>query len=347
MRIDQFPKPFWRAARSSWFVQVAGKQVKLSGDKDEAFRLYHELMARPPEQRVVKQPAPSDLLAVEVLDRFLDWCQKNRSKSTYVSQLYYSKKLTPTLPAYLPVAELKPYHLTRVMDAQEGWSTNTKHNFVTAISRAFNWAVDEGLIDRSPIFRMKKPAREARELTASPTDFSEIISVVKEPHLRDLIELAWETGARVQELRKIEARYYEPAANRIVFPPSQAKGKKHHRVIYLGSERAAEIVKRLCEENENGPILLNSEGRPWNKDSINCAFCRIEKKIGRKLHLGAMRKGFCTEALKAGVDTQTLSHLMGHANGAMISRVYSRVQADPVHMLDAARRAKAVKDDGA
>lgn len=50
--------------------------------------------------------------------------------------------------------------------------------------------------------------------------------------------------------------------------------------------------------------------------------------------------------MKAGVDTQTLSHLMGHANGAMISRVYERVQTDPVHMLDVARRAKAVKDDG-
>lgn len=212
--------------------------------------------------------------------------QKNWSKSTYISQLYYCKKLSPTLPAYLPVADLKPNHLTRVMDAQEGWSTNTKHNFVTAIGRAFNWAVDEGLIERSPIYRMKKPAREARELTASPADFAEIMSVVSEPHLRDLIELAWETGARVQELRKIEARYYEPAANRIVFPPSQAKGGKHHRVIYLRSERAGEIVQRLCEENKDGPILLNSEGRPWNKDSINCAFCRIEKKIGRKLHLG-------------------------------------------------------------
>ncbi len=62
MRTDQFPKPFRRAARDSWFVQVAGKQAELSADKDEAFRLPHDLMAKPTEQRVVKQPAPSDLL---------------------------------------------------------------------------------------------------------------------------------------------------------------------------------------------------------------------------------------------------------------------------------------------
>jgi hypothetical protein len=48
--------------------------------------------------------------------------------------------------------------------------------------------------------------------------------------LRDLIELSWETGARVQELRKIEGRFYDDASGRIIFPPKQAKGKKHYRV---------------------------------------------------------------------------------------------------------------------
>ena len=46
--MPHFPKPFFRSDRAVWFVQVGGKQVRLSPDRDEAFRLYHELVARPP-----------------------------------------------------------------------------------------------------------------------------------------------------------------------------------------------------------------------------------------------------------------------------------------------------------
>ncbi len=87
-------------------------------------------------------------------------------------------------------------------------------------------------------------------------------------------------------------------------------------------------------------MLLNSEGNPWKKDAINCAFCRLEKHIGKKYHLGAFRKGYATEALKAGVDTMTVAHLMGHRDPSMLSRVYGQVQQDPEHMASAAIRAK-------
>ena len=56
--------------------------------------------------------------------------------------------------------------------------------------------------------------------------------------------------------------------------------------------------------------------------------------------MGAFRKGFVTEALKNGVDTVTLAHLVGHADAGMISRVYGRVQQDPEYMAEAARTAK-------
>ena len=62
-------------------------------------------------------------------------------------------------------------------------------------------------------------------------------------------------------------------------------------------------------------------------------------------HLGAFRKGYATEALKNGVDTVTVAHLLGHADASMISRVYAKVQQDPRFMAEAARRAKGLKAD--
>lgn len=179
-------------------------------------------------------------------------------------------------------------------------------------------------------------------MALSPAEYAQVVEAVKEPCFRDLLEVAWETGARPQELRKIEARFLDLDSRRIVFPPKQAKGKKYYRTIYL-TERARKIAARLAESHSEGPLLVNSEGNPWTKDAINFAFCRLEKKIGAKYHMGAFRKGYATEALKAGVDTVTVAHLLGHRDPSMVSKVYGQVQHDPEHMAKSARRAKRIK----
>jgi integrase len=154
--------------------------------------------------------------------------------------------------------------------------------------------------------------------------------------------LAWETGARLQELRKLEACHVESQLSRIVLPPTQAKGKKYYRTIYL-TAMACEIVDRLSVVNPTGPLLRNSEGNPWTKNAVNCAFERLRKKIGVKYHIGAFRKGYATEALKAGIDTVTVAHLLGHRDPSMISKVYGQVQHDPEHMAKSATKAKRLR----
>lgn len=384
------PQPLWREQTRCYYVQLGKKKVRLDPDETEAWRLYHEIMAKPPEARVVAPVAPT--LVVEVLDLFLDWTGRHKAARTYAWYRENIQRFFDRIPKDLTVADLKPFHVTRALDEFPHWSNNTKNDFIAALKRAFNWAADEELIDRSPVARVKKPAREAREMVVSPAEYAQVMEAIREPNFRDLIELSWETRTRVQELRHIEVRFLDPDSSRVVFPPKQSKGKKYHRVIYL-TERAMEILRRLVEAHRSGPILLNSAGKPWNKDSINCGFCRLQlaldgkaiaeaalatdrpdrfkktgiepgklaaardahresmkqwregelrraREHGKKYHLGAFRKGFATEALKAGVDTVTVAHLLGHRDAGMVSRVYGHVQQDPEHMLNAARWAK-------
>ena len=50
---EQHPEPFWRKQTKCYYVQIGKKQHRLSKDRDEAYRLYHELMAKPPEVTLV------------------------------------------------------------------------------------------------------------------------------------------------------------------------------------------------------------------------------------------------------------------------------------------------------
>ena len=63
-------------------------------------------------------------------------------------------------------------------------------------------------------------------------------------------------------------------------------------------------------------------------------------EVSKPYHLGAFRKGYATEALKAGIDVVSLAHLMGHRDPSMISKVYGQVQQDPEHMASLASRTK-------
>jgi len=334
-------EPFWRTERNCWFVHVGSRTLRLSPDKDEAWRRWHELMSKRHEGQPPPSTGPPMVATVEIIDAFLDWAQKNRERLTYEAYQRRLQAFVDSIPPSLPYSELKPYHVTRVMDANaEKWNNNSKNDFASAVQRAFNWAQAEGMISHNPLARIRKPGREARELAISPAQYVQIMKAVTEQNFRTLLELAWETGARPQELPIIEARHVDLEQRRIVFPPKEAKGKKRYRVIYLGTDRALEIIRGLCTQRPRGPLLLNSEGQPWTKDAINCAFCRLKEKLGVKYHLGAFRKGFTTEGLKNGVDTLTMAHLLGHANGAMVSRIYGQVQQDPTYMAASARKAK-------
>lgn len=57
-----------------------------------------------------------------------------------------------------------------------------------------------------------------------------------------LLEFIWHSGCLPQEVVKVEVRHVELELRRIVFPASEAKGKKHPRVIYL-DERALHFVR--------------------------------------------------------------------------------------------------------
>lgn len=52
------------------------------------------------------------------------------------------------------------------------------------------WAADEGLIDRSPLARIKEPSREVREIAVSPEEDVRVVAAIKELRFRKLIELS-------------------------------------------------------------------------------------------------------------------------------------------------------------
>jgi integrase len=264
----KYPKPWYRPARRTWYVQIDGKQHNLGPDRDGAFERYHELMRDRPR-------AVDPSLALGIIDAFLDWVEQNQAPRTYEWYRRHCEAFARSIPPLLPVGRLKPHHLTGLLAAHPEWSSSTRHGLCRAVQRAFKWAEDEELIVRSPLRKVNRPRMKRREVVLSDEEFARLLADASGEAFRDVLVTAWETGCRPQEIVAVEARHVDLVNARWIFPVDESKGERSPRIVYLNA-RALEITRRLALRHPSGPLFRNEEGRPWNRHALGCAFARLQ-----------------------------------------------------------------------
>ena len=165
--MPHYPKPFFRTARNSWFVQIGDRQIKLSPDKEAAFARYHELMAKPPP--AVTAGRSSAVSSSFIIDEFLDWCEKHRAPDTY---RWYKDRLNPFARRSTPPS---PSSSSGRTTCRNGWTiTASRHVRLPPqsdrlVKRAMKWAEEQGYVERSPLAHMKKPGCGRKELVVTPS----------------------------------------------------------------------------------------------------------------------------------------------------------------------------------
>ena len=320
------PQPWFWKARGAWYVTIAGVRHRLAEDREEAETRFHELMAHP----VRRQAAGNSV--VTLIDQYLEWTLRNRSAATYRWYRDFLQSFIDAIPAALTVGQLRPWHVQQWADGQPGLSSSTRSARIRAVKRALRWAVQQGYIGHDPIAHLPKPPVGRREVVITPAEYAAILAEVPDEAFRDVLTIAWETGARPQEITRVEARHVELAHARWVFPQSEAKGQRKPRVVYL-TQTAEEITLRRMAACPEGPLFRNLDGRPWTKDAINCRFNRLAKKLPRRCCLYHFRHSFATRKLREGLDPLTVAELLGHSDPSTLAKVYQHLAHDPAHML--------------
>ena len=329
--MSRIPKPWYWKSRQSWYVQIDGKRHNLGANRKLAMQRYHELMAQP------RQKAVQSDSVLAIVDAFLEWTSNHRASRTYD---WYRDRLqwfVDTIPN-VTVRQLKPFHVQKWVDSHPAWSDGHKRGCIVAVQRALRWAEKFGYIDRSPIRYIEKPKAGRRDQIVTAEQYQEIVHASHDEEFRDLLTAAWETGARPQELTRVEARHVDLGNCRWVFPPEEAKIKSRPRIVYL-SDEALGITKRLMLKSPEGTIFRNTAGNPWTAYAVNCRFCRLKVKLGVKFCLYNFRHSFATRLLESGVDALTVAILLGHADVSMLGRVYQHLSHNPQHLLSQVRKA--------
>ena len=328
-----FSKPWFRSFDGWWYthqtVNGQRKKVRLVKGKKEkrAAKDKLEELIRTSAEVVVSGES-----VVSVLDTFLDWCQKNRSEATYFIYNHHLSSFGRFIGVGLTVSDLKPKQLTAWLDSED-WSDSTKAGAIQTVRTAFRWLTNEGHIRFNPVASARGPSKTRREVILSDDEFNNVLKNSRKDFQTLLQFLRW-TGSRPQEAVAIEAKHCQLDQRRIVFPPSQAKGKKHPRVIYL-NDKALGIVSELCRKHPHGKILRTSNGQPWDRNKVRCRFRRLKPKVGVQYCAYHLRHTYATEALQR-LDPITTASLMGHADASTLARNYQHLAKLPTYMQDAA-----------
>ncbi|MEX2172702.1 MAG: tyrosine-type recombinase/integrase [Pirellulales bacterium] len=337
------PQPWLRKSTGTWHVWFNGKQRYLGRDEAAAFEKF---------RRMAQSGVTGEYTVRQVVQAYWKWAKRNLAESTCTRRKPILESFSRAMRPSLKADALRAMHvqdwlderrkITSVPKGKRGekqatakpLSPTTIGDYITLIKGVMNWAKGMGYIDRNPIDGMPKPSANVRQDFLPVDTWQRVLELATDEAFRDYLTVMLASGARPVEMGRFEAKHL--TGNRLILPIRQSKGRRRSRVVYLPDEALA-IVNRLVAQYPTGRLFRNSDGNPWNKDSIRCRFRRLKRELKMPtLTATTLRHSYAHHRLSSGQDSLTVSKLMGHVDTRMLATRYGHLDANANYMTEAA-----------
>ena len=281
-----------------------------------------------------------DLSVAAWRDEWLETYKRGKvSDSAYSSY----KSVLSHLALTMPVREVEPMHLQRILNTLEGRSDSLIHKFVVLTKELFECAVDKGLCTSNPARRLVKPkgiTRSRRPLTIDERRLIEKVAPLSDAG--PYVALMLYAGLRPGEAGIVQGRDVDLAAGMLHVRGTKTKAADRYVPI---SEKLRPYVEDLAPDQF---AVTNTSGDPTTKDSRQGIWRRfmrelnieagarmgrphqhsphdlpMENLLADDLQPYLLRHTFCTDLEAAGVPINVARDLMGHSSIAITSKIYT------------------------
>lgn len=319
-------KPWLRASNKTWYVWHRGKQVSLGTNKTKAMAKWHRMAL----QRPTKSCTVEDLIK-----RYWRWLKNERSEETVSRRKPILKSFLDFLQTSEKKKQASELSPALVQEWANTWKNpTTRGDRIGLIKSICNWGIEYDYLEVNPVAKLKRPAANIRQDFIPADLWQKVLDLATDQVFREWLLTMISTGCRVTEMFKLEARYFDNG--RFTLPITLSKGRKKSRVIYIPNE-VLPTIQRLLKENPEGPIFLNKNRKPWNRNSIRCRFRRFKKELEMPdLTATTLRHSFAHWRLTNGQDSLTVAKLLGHASTEMLAKRYGHLEQNPDYMKSAA-----------
>lgn len=230
-----------------------------------------------------------------------------------------------------------------------------KEGLYTAVNPASLVELESGEAPRPQLWTAETEARwrdtgivPVSTMVWTPAQCGAFLDAAEGDRLYNLFEMASRTGMRRGELCGLRWSDVDLDANRMdvrvqltlvsgVAEEGPTKSRAGERSVPLDSGLVAMLKAHRTQQRkarlawgsawiDSGRVFVREDGAELNPDDVSDQFRAITRAADLPpVRLHAMRAGAATMALAAGVPMKTVSEMLGHANEAITSKIYTAV----------------------
>ena len=280
--------------------------------------------------------APAPLAVHDYLDRFLTYQRVRTARRTFKSdaprlrRFFHDVKVTD-------LRELRALHITEYLTkrAGDGLAPATLNRIRGCLNTLFVWLIDQELIERNPVARVRPavvPAPEITFLTLPQID--QLLRIVSGDIIAPLVATLVFAGLRRDEavwLRPedldMEARVLRVQSKVVGGVAWQSKTKLNRRVPI--SPRLLEVLRAEPVGNLLWAFPAPNGGR-WDGANLYARFRRLMRAAGKRWTMLDLRHTFASQLAMRGVSLVKIAAFMGNSP-EICRRHYAHITTEDLH----------------
>lgn len=321
------------------FQSRAGKRPEKAFDKITDAKKWLD------EQRYLDEHSNIYFAQSMTVDAWWNYWLENIKKPTVRITTYinYQSRYNSTIKnviGFMLLSEVKPLHCQKVLNEMKG-VRGTKMLTRICMGQMFSSAVDNGILDKSPIVKTvsvgtAEEKEERRVFSQEEQDrFEKYLATKNYKYTKEYL-FCLETGLRMSELRGLmwsdiqDGKLYVRRQRLFVNGElgdiiSEPKSKSGKRMIPL-TAKAREILAKCKKEKILSQYVFHIEGGKTTRLALNNGLRAICKRLEiEPITMHGLRHSFATRCIERGMRPKTLQKILGHSKLQMTMDLYVHV----------------------
>ena len=259
-----------------------------------------------------------------------------RESSLNMIKYVLNQHILPFIGGYR-LRDISPMQIQAIMASVSDKSNSLQSKILVLLRNIFRAAQDNGLIAKSPVSTMLKPAgkKTQEKVALTPQESRLLLERVTNPRAKTFLLIALHTGMRRGEIlglhwedidfsnKLIHVQHNAVLTETTTTVSENLKTAAGVRTIPLTEELEAWLLAR--KKNSHSQYVIAMENpQPLTKSSYKSMWKLIERELP-EAHVTAhiLRHTYITRLFEAGLDIKEVQYLAGHSTVDMTLRVYT------------------------
>jgi integrase len=259
-----------------------------------------------------------------VVDRYLDRRRSSLKPRSFIEVERYLRNYSAPLHR-LRLGEINRAKIAALLAEIETSSGPASRNRArAALSSLWSWAIQEGLVDVSPVTGTGKADEVgSRERVLTQAELRKLCAALDDGRFSNIVRLLLLTGARRNEIGHLQWSEIDLARKLIVLPPERTKNGKAFELPL--SRQALAIIERIPRRNSSDFLFSDVQGfKDWGGAKM-----KLDAHAGiAEWTLHDLRRTCATNLAELGVQPHHIEAILNHLSGhkASVAGIYNRAK---------------------